>query len=222
MIRTPTAPDDEPLPEMLVACRAREMLHDARHPGATYSFGTLEMGDTGPRRIGYTLDEKERHIEAINSDLLARLRSGNLTAWLDRRDGLRPERIDPVWWADRGGQSGPYDLSWDLLFLPDGNHDGPRVLFRRADIEALAPAATPGKKANPATTGQVADFLADLNREYEGKSAPSISAIREAGKAKLGERWRKRFADKRNDHLPDGTRLYPNLYSDKSGPRSAR
>jgi hypothetical protein len=238
MIRTPTTPDDEPLPETLSPYRVRQMLHDARHPGATYSLGTVALDSAGwiagmcrsfeflsdgPRRLGYTLDEEERRIEAINNDLLARLRSGDLTAWLDRRDGRRPERIDPVWWADRGGQSGPYDLSWDLLFLPDGNHDGPRVLFKAADIDALMPAAKAGKKARSVPDRDIRNFLAELDREYEGKPAPSIRAIREAGEAKFGkERWRKRFANKRNDHLPNGSKLYPNLYSIKSGPRSPR
>jgi hypothetical protein len=221
MTDIPTVPEG-----FVTVAEVRSMLHDARHPGETYSLWMIEpdtsvhvMAMHAPsfgylcdevRTFGCTLGLKDDRIKAIEGDLLRLLRAGDLSAWLDDRRG-RIDRIVADRWDDISGHLGS-------LFLPDGNHPGPRLLFKRADIEALAQAVEK-PDTGPATTEEVDLWLADENREFEGKTPPNIDELRERGFAKFGARWRKDLATKRRNEFGAAGPLFPNLYSQKRGPR---
>jgi hypothetical protein len=77
------------------------------------------------------------------------------------------------------------------------------------------------KAATQLAPAEVERFLKELNAEYEGKTAPRHGEIDRLGRTRYGARWRKKFADERNLLDASDGKVYPNLYSNKSGPRSA-
>jgi hypothetical protein len=94
------------------------------------------------------------------------------------------------------------------------------------------PTVTDAKPALPAppslvdtrkiTPNVLAEFLTDLNKQYEGQTKPTLEEIADKGRTKFEGKWRKGLENKKNAEGPDGRPLYPNLHNTKSGPRGPR